>query len=256
MPRRVLARWPSPVTETYPARRAVPVVLGIGERLGGGRTSRRGMRIVRRARHRTACKGGHDERCSDAPDHGLNRISPAEACRVAGVAGLVSARGNPLQSKSTIRLGMALVAALGVVPWGTAAAKPGDTVLVSRTPSGGFPNGPSANPALSQDRRGPRSSRSTRRRAISWPATPTASATCSSSVAEGRSRSTRGAPTPWKPGKTELVSTGMGGAPANGPSFHARPRRRPDPQLALRCVPVGRDRTSCPATPTRRPTRS
>jgi hypothetical protein len=114
---------------------------------------------------------------------------------------------------------MALLAAITAVPCAPALAARDGTFLASRTPSGGFPNGPSANPAFSQDRTG---------------ASLLAFDSLASDLVAGdsngfgdvfvvhrakpfNSRSRKA--TKWRPGKAELVSTGMGGAPADGPSF-------------------------------------
>src|SRR3954470_11212092 len=117
------------------------------------------------------------------------------------------------------RMGVSLVAALAALPAGIATAAVGPTVLATRTPSGGFPNGPSAHPAFAQDR---------------VAASLLAFDSTASDLVAGDSNGFgdvfvvhRAKPfnagaaraKPWQPGATELVSTGMGGAPADGASF-------------------------------------
>src|SRR3954452_8302204 len=117
------------------------------------------------------------------------------------------------------RFGVALLAAFAALPAGIGAAASGPTVLATRTPSGGFPNGPSSHPALSQDRTG---------------ASLLAVDSTASDLVAGDSNGLgdvfvvhRAKPFSvrtkraklWSPGATELVSTGMGGAPADGASF-------------------------------------
>jgi hypothetical protein len=124
-----------------------------------------------------------------------------------------------MRTLSISRIGLTLVSAMLVVPCAVADAATGGTVLASRTPSGGFPNGPSAHAAFSQDRTG---------------ASLLAFDSVASDLTAGDSNGFgdvfvvhRAKPfkagarkaTRWKPGATELVSTGMGGAPADGASF-------------------------------------
>lgn len=113
---------------------------------------------------------------------------------------------------------MAFAAAL-VVPGPPAGAATGETVLATRTPQNGFPNGPSSHPAFSQDRK------ATRLLAFESLASDIVAGD-SNGVSDvfvvrrakpfkpGARKATR-----WKPGSTELVSTGLGGQPANGASF-------------------------------------
>jgi hypothetical protein len=116
-------------------------------------------------------------------------------------------------------MGVALLAAVAAMPCGSALAASGGTFLASRTPSGGFPNGPSAHPAFSQDRTG---------------ASLLAFDSLASNIVPGDSNELgdvfvvhRAKPfdagarkaTKWRPGTAELVSVGMGGAPADGASF-------------------------------------
>jgi hypothetical protein len=116
-----------------------------------------------------------------------------------------------------IALSVALVAALLAATAATAAVS--ETNLASRTAQGRFPNGPSSHPAFSQDRRA---------------ASLLAYDSQASDIAPGDSNGVsdvfvvhRARPfsagarraTLWRPGTTELVSTGMGGQPSDGPSF-------------------------------------
>src|SRR3954470_13633791 len=121
---------------------------------------------------------------------------------------------------SISRNGLALIAAMLLMPCGVAGAATGNgTVLASRTPSGGFPNGPSSHAAFSQDRTA---------------ASLLAFDSLASDLVAGDSNGFgdvfvvhRAKPfnagarkaTRWKPGATVLVSAGMGGAPADGASF-------------------------------------
>jgi len=88
--------------------------------------------------------------------------------------------------------------------------------LLSRSVDGGFPNGPSRNGVFSQDRQF---------------ATLAAFESEASDIVSGDTNGVsdifmvhRAGPysldgEPWRPGRTELVSRGMGGAPANGASY-------------------------------------
>ena len=92
------------------------------------------------------------------------------------------------------------------------------TVLITRAFDGGFPNGPSRNAVISHDLR---------------VASVIAYESDASNLVRGDSNRRRdvfalrrAAPygtngTPWRGGATELVSRGMGGAPANGHSYGA-----------------------------------
>src|SRR3954453_3646431 len=102
------------------------------------------------------------------------------------------------------------------LPCGGASA---DTVLASRTPSGGFPNGPSAHAAFSQDR--------TAASLLAFDSTASDLVPGDSNGlgdvfvvrrAKPFNASARKA-TRWRPGATSLVSVGMGGAPTDGGSF-------------------------------------
>jgi hypothetical protein len=124
-----------------------------------------------------------------------------------------------MRLRSIPGIGVALVAAFAAMPCGVSGAVTGGTVLASRSADGGFPNGPSSNAAFSQDRTA---------------ASLLAFDSLASDLVAGDSNGFgdvfvvhRAKPfnaasrkaTRWRPGTTELVSTGMGGAPADGPSF-------------------------------------
>jgi hypothetical protein len=104
------------------------------------------------------------------------------------------------------------------------------TQLLSRAESGGAPNGPSRNPAISQDKRWARFA------AFESDATdivPGAGATTNVYVVE-RAEPFGEDGTPWRPGRTILASTGIGGAPADGPS--TKPVLGGTSRVAPRCV--------------------
>lgn len=121
-----------------------------------------------------------------------------------------------MRAKNRIRDGIALLVAVGALPGVAAAA---GTSLASRTPDGKFPNGPSFHASFSQDRKA---------------ASLLAYDSLASNIVGGDSNGVsdvfavhRAKPfevnprkaKAWKPGATILVSTGMGGAPADGPSY-------------------------------------
>lgn len=122
-------------------------------------------------------------------------------------------------SLSRTGMGIALIVAIAALPAAVAGAA-GDTNLASRTPQGRFPNGGSFHPAFSQDRKA---------------ASLLAYDSVASDIVPGDGNGAvsdvfvvhRKKPfdagsrkaTIWRPGTTELVSTGMGGQPADGPSF-------------------------------------
>ncbi|MBA2506269.1 MAG: hypothetical protein H0V29_10035 [Thermoleophilaceae bacterium] len=92
------------------------------------------------------------------------------------------------------------------------------TNLLSRSFSGGFPNGPSRNAAVSHDQR--------TARLIAYESDASDIVAGDSNAGTDvfvvrREGDTAGHGTPWRRGQTELVSSGIGGAPANGPSFAA-----------------------------------
>lgn len=134
-----------------------------------------------------------------------------------------------------------LTAVLACAALPCAAASAG-TVLASRTPSGGFPNGPSAHPAFSQDRT-----------AASLLAFDSAASDLVAGDSNGQpdvfvvrrakpfNPAARRAK-PWRPGATSLVSVGMGGAPADGPSF--LPDADGDQLHAAHCVAFLSDATN------------
>jgi hypothetical protein len=105
--------------------------------------------------------------------------------------------------------------AFACVPATAAADFPNEGAqLLSRSQSGGVPNGPSRNPAISQDKRWARFA------AYESDATdivPGAGPTTNIYVVE-RAEPFGEDGTPWRPGDTTLASVGLGGAPANGPS--------------------------------------
>ena len=105
------------------------------------------------------------------------------------------------------------------------------TFLLSAARDGGFPNGPSRNAAVSHDQR--------IARYIAYESD-------ASDIVDGDSNGqtdvflvVRAQPygtngTPWKPAGTELISKGMNGAPANGPSY--RPALDGDSHHTPHCV--------------------
>lgn len=113
---------------------------------------------------------------------------------------------------------------------GGAAPSQRTTFLLS-TAGGGFPNGPSRNAAVSHDQR--------IARYIAYESD-------ASNIVSGDTNGTtdvflvfRAQPygrkgTPWKPAGTQLISKGLGGAPANGPSY--RPALDGDSHHAPHCV--------------------
>jgi hypothetical protein len=109
------------------------------------------------------------------------------------------------------------------------AARVQNTKLISRSVSGGVPNGPSTNGVISNDKR--------RARVIAFQSdasdlvgSDTNRTTDVFAVKRAGHINNRG--TRWRPGKTILISRGRGGRPANGPSFspavdgafHAKPK--------------------------------
>jgi hypothetical protein len=122
--------------------------------------------------------------------------------------------------------------ALGVaLPSAAGAAGTRTTFLLSRSADGGFPNGPSRNPAVSHGQR--------IARVMAY------EADASNIVAGDTNGATdvfvvnRAGPwgehgTPWTIGGTSLASAGLGGAPADGPS--SKPSLDGDSHHAPRCV--------------------
>jgi hypothetical protein len=127
--------------------------------------------------------------------HARNRIAPAIACALAAL-GLALAAQSPAQDRADLQT----------------------TELISRSVSGGVPNGPSTNAVISGDRR--------YSRLIAYEST-------ASNIVNGDTNGqkdvfvvTRGGRysnvgEEWQPGSTRLVSRGLGGQPANGPSWDA-----------------------------------
>jgi hypothetical protein len=129
-------------------------------------------------------------------------------------------------------LGLAAVAAVAAAAGGPAATQAADreqsTQLISRALDGGLPNGPSTHAVISNDKR--------YSRAIAFESD-------ASNLVQGdlngqrdvfavlRTGSIGNDGSAWEPGRTVLMSRGMGGQPANGPSaaptidggFHSRP---------------------------------
>jgi hypothetical protein len=106
------------------------------------------------------------------------------------------------------------VAALGPSP--AAADPPGaQTVLISRTPTGAPANGPAANPVISQDKRFGR--------VVAFESTATDIAPGAPQGTSNVYVATRAQPygdngTPWGFGQAQLISRGLDGQPADGPS--------------------------------------
>jgi len=105
------------------------------------------------------------------------------------------------------------------------------TFLLSRALDGGFPDGPSRNAAVSHDQR--------IARVIAFESDATNLVTGDGNGASDVFVIRRGGGwgqngTPWTPGATELVSRGLGGAPANGPS--GKPALDGDAHHAPSCV--------------------
>jgi len=118
-----------------------------------------------------------------------------------------------------VALSAATTAALAAgVPAATAFTDQSETNLLSATPDGGFPNGPSRNGVFSQD------SHVVRYAAYESDASNIVPGDTNGATdvflvhrAAPMDESGRTAPA-WHAGATELVSAGMGGAPADGPS--------------------------------------
>lgn len=121
--------------------------------------------------------------------------------------------------------------AFAALPAAAAADFPNEGAqLLSRSQSGGVPNGPSRNPAISQDKRFGRLA------AFESDATdivPGAGPTTNIYVVQ-RQEPFADNGTPWSPGQTVLASVGLGGAPANGPS--TKPVLGGTSRVAPRCV--------------------
>ena len=128
--------------------------------------------------------------------------------------------------------GLVIAGLVSALAPATAAAQfPGtDLQRLSRTPDGGVPNGPARNPAFSQDKR--------------WGRVAAFESDASDIVAGSGAFTNvyvvhRDGPmgengTPWSAGRTVLVSRGLGGQPANGPS--TAPSLSGTSRVAPRCV--------------------
>lgn len=121
-----------------------------------------------------------------------------------------------MPAKSSIRTLTALALAAAAVPGVAAAA---NVSLASRTPNGRFPNGPSFHASFSQDRK-----------AASLLAFDSTASDIAGGDTNGMSdvfvvrrakpfQANARKAKAWKPGRASLVSVGMGGALADGPSF-------------------------------------
>ncbi|MDT7713886.1 MAG: hypothetical protein QOG46_2808 [Pseudonocardiales bacterium] len=144
---------------------------------------------------------------------------------------------KPSPSLRALVVALALLAALVATAATSAGAQPAhdvtaartqNTLLISRTPGGGVPNGPSTNPVLSNDKR--------YERAIAFESEASDLGPRDGNglkdvyvVLRGNSANNKG--TAWKPGRNILISHTPGGAAGNGPSyspsidgsFHAKP---------------------------------
>jgi hypothetical protein len=112
---------------------------------------------------------------------------------------------------------LAAVAGSDAVSGVAAAAVPpaAQTVLVSRTPTGGIPNGASANAVISQDKR---FGRVVAFESVASDIAPGAQPGVSNIYATVRAEPFGDNGTPWGPAQTVLLSRGLGGQPANGAS--------------------------------------
>jgi hypothetical protein len=114
-------------------------------------------------------------------------------------------------------LALAAAIALAVaLPDASQAQRQTSTTLFSRALDGTAPNGPSTNPVISGD------TRLARIIAFESEASDLVSGDTNGFkdvFAVRRAGSFRDTGSVWKPGRTQLVSRGRGGAPANGPSF-------------------------------------
>ena len=125
---------------------------------------------------------------------------------------------HPRQRGACLLALVAGVLATALVPASAFAGGPQATQLISRAMNGGFPNGPSFNGVISGDRR--------------WARVIAFESWASNLVPGDRNglgdvfairRSGRfgNDGSPWRPGRTVLVSRGLGGRGANGPSWGA-----------------------------------
>jgi hypothetical protein len=124
----------------------------------------------------------------------------------------------------------ALLLAVGAPSAGAAPSRADlqDTLLISRSMTGGVPNGPSSHAVISNDKR--------YARVIAYESEATDLVPGDTNgvkdvFATRRTGSANNMGSPWSPGPARLMSRGVGGAPANGPSwgasvsggFHGRP---------------------------------
>jgi hypothetical protein len=111
----------------------------------------------------------------------------------------------------------AAAAALGAATATPAAAEPpgAQTVLISRTPAGAPANGPSANPVVSQDER---FARVVAFESAASDIAPGATAGTSNIYVATRAQPYGDNGTPWGFGQAQLISRGLDGRPADGPS--------------------------------------
>jgi hypothetical protein len=98
------------------------------------------------------------------------------------------------------------------------AVRPQETTLVSRSMDGGTPNGASTNAVISGDRRFARVIAFESEASNLVPGDGNGHKDVFA-VLRGGSFGNNGSP--WRPGATRLISRGLGGQPANGPSFGA-----------------------------------
>lgn len=130
--------------------------------------------------------------------------------------------------KPALALSLAAAALAGAAAPASAADRVQSTQLISHSLDGGLPNGASTHPVISNDKRYARAI-AFESEASNLVAGDTNGVKDVFAVLRGGSIANTGAP--WTVGRTVLISRGMGGAPANGPSFapaisggfHSRP---------------------------------
>jgi hypothetical protein len=164
-----------------------------------------------RAQATTRSGSGTDALTSDTPGRYVRRSRLIPVARTQTTTLL----STPLAA-TTLTLAGAALAAAGSEPGATTAQRDQTTQLVSQTPGGGIPNGPSTNAVISGDRR--------YARVIAFESE--ASDLVSSDTngqkdvfAIKRAGSFGNNGSPWRGGNPILLSRGRGGRPANGPSF-------------------------------------
>jgi hypothetical protein len=118
---------------------------------------------------------------------------------------------------ATAAVAAAAAAALGGATASPAAAEPpgAQTVLISRTPAGAPANGPSANPVISQDQR---FARVVAFESAASDIAPGATAGISNVYVATRAQPYGDNGTPWGFAQAQLISRGLDGQPADGPS--------------------------------------